>query len=224
LGQRSVEEDFLLRTVRLFLAAGSSAFFLSLVHLHLEFWFLSLFALVPYLWRLKGAGLIDSAALGLILAACLSSVVFVEDLRAAPEAFLFKLLVLSFILSLFGIIVNRIKKHLGYCPVFIAALWLPLEYCLIRYTGAGILLDLRAADSGWLARIASLFGLLGVSFFIVLVNSVSVLIIEYVGRKIFSTLNSRFRLGSVSFPVFESISSSKRWNCLPDLRAPPMIP
>jgi uncharacterized membrane protein len=218
---RSAEKDFPLRTVRLFLAAGSSSLLLSIVHLHPEFWFLSLVALVPYLWRLKRAGLIDSVALGLILAVCFSFVVFTENLRAAPETFFFRLIIISSVLSLFGIIINWIKKHLGYYPVFIAALWLPLEYCLIRFADTSILLDLPAADSGWLARIGSLFGLLTISFFIVLVNSISVLIIEYAGRKLLSKLNSRYRLGSMNFPVFESIASTKRWNCLPDLRAPP---
>ena len=161
--------------------------------------------------------------LGSVLAVCLSLVVFVEDLGGAPGTFFFKLLVLSSIFSLFGIIVNRIKKHLGYCPVFIAALWLPLEYCLIRYTGAGILLDLRVADSGWLARISSLFGLLTISFFIVLVNSVSVLIIDYVGRKLLSTMKSSSTCRIRNFSLFENIKSTKRWNCLPDLRAPPIL-
>lgn len=220
--KRSLEEDFPLRLVRLFLAAGSSALLLSIVHLYPVFWFLSLFALVPYFWRLKRAGLVDSAVLGLILAVCFSFVIFVEDLRAAQEAFLVKLFALSFILSLFGTIVNRIEKHFGYYPVYIAALWLPLEYCLIRYGGTGMILNLRAADSGCLARIGSLLGLLTISFFIVLVNSVGVMIIEYAGRKLFSTLNSQYCPRPKSFSVFESIESTKRWNYLPDLRAPPL--
>jgi hypothetical protein len=204
-----------------FICAGTSALILSLAHIHPEYWYISLFALVPVLWRLNSATLAGSIILGVILACCYAFVTFLGEAVAAPGNFILNLLLLSLVFSIFGTAVNRIKRYIGFSPVFIAALWLPLEYFLIKYPGLGGFLTFPTADSGGLIRFASLFGLLMVSFFIVLVNSALFMLLDYISRIDLSIERLRFPYKRISFPLFESVRSTKRWNHLPDLRAPP---
>ncbi len=204
-----------------FLCAGTSALILSIAHIHPEYWFLSLFALVPLLWRLNRTTLAGSILLGMILACCYAFVTFIGEALVAPGNFFLNLLLLSLVFSIFGIAVNRIKKYIGFSPVFIAALWVPLEYFLIKYPGMGGVLSFPTADSSGLIRFASLFGLLMVSFFIVLINSALFMLLEYVSQIGFSIERLRFPYKKISFPLFESIRTTKRWDYLPNLRAPP---
>ena len=204
-----------------FICAGTSALILSIAHVHPEYWFMSLFALVPLLWQLKRTTLAGSILLGVILACCYAFVAFIGEALAAPGDFILNLLLLSLVFSIFGIAVNGVRKYIGFSPVFVAAIWVPLEYFLIRYPGMGGVLSFPTADSSELIRFASLFGLLMISFFIVLVNSVILMLIEYVSRIRFSIARLRFPNTVKSFPLFESIKSTKRWDYLPNLRAPP---
>jgi hypothetical protein len=205
-----------------FICAGTSALILSISHIHPECWFISFFALIPFLWRLKRAGLFGSILLGFIMAVCYAFVALTGEALTAPGSFLLNLLFLSLVFSTFGIAVNRIKTYIGFNPVFIAALWLPLEYILTHYTALGSIFSLSNAGSGFVVRFGSLFGFLMISFFIVLINSISILIIEYAGRKFISTVKSKTRCPATDFAIFESIKSTKRWAYLPDLRAPPL--
>lgn len=178
MNSRTAQNDFVLELSYSFLAGGGSALLLSIAHLDRRLWFLSLFALVPYLWRLKRTCIRCSIALGAIFAFFFSFVVFINDLTVSPMGFCFKLSVLISIFSIFGVAVNGIKKYIGFYPIFIAALWMPLEYFLIRYIGNGGILDFSDVDSSIIIRFGSLFGLLMVSFFVMLVNSLILFMIE----------------------------------------------
>ena len=218
---RTAQNDFVLELSYTFLAGGGSALLLSIAHLHHRLWFLSLFALVPYLWRLKRTCIRCSIALGAIFAFFFSFVVFINDLTVSPMGFCFKLSVLISIFSIFGVAVNGIKKYIGFYPIFIAALWMPLEYFLIRYIGNGGILDFSDVDSSIIIRFGSLFGLLMVSFFVMLVNSIILMLIEYMGRIRFTIAGLRFfRIKSI-LRLFENIGATKRRNYLPEFRAPP---
>lgn len=213
--------DIRSRLMAHFICAGISALILSIAHIHPEYWFLSLFALVPLLWQLNRTTLAGSILLGVILACCYAFVTFIGEALAAPGDFLLNLLLLSLVFSIFGIAVNGVRKYIGFSPVFIATLWVPLEYFLIKYPGMGGILTFPTADSSELIRFASLFGILMISFFIILVNSIILMLIEYVSRIRFSIEVLRFPNARKSFPIFESIRSTKRWEHLPNLRAPP---
>jgi apolipoprotein N-acyltransferase len=216
-----VQNDYMSRYLALFLSAGSSALLLSIAHLRPELWFLSLFALVPLLWRLNRTSLAGSILLGVILACCYAFVTFISEALIAPGSFLLNLLLLSLVFSIFGMAVYVVRKYIGFSPIFIAAIWVPLEYILIRYPGMGGVLISQTADSSGLLRFASLFGILMISFFIMLVNSILLVLIEYVNQIRFSIARLRFPNARKSFPLFESITSTKRWEYLPNLRAPP---
>lgn len=214
--------DSSLRFLNHFLCAGSSALILSIAHIYPEYWFVSLFALVPFLWRLNRVSLSGSIVLGIILASCYTFVAFTGEILVAPSAFLFKLFCLSLIFSIFGITVNRVRKHIGFNPVFIAALWLPLEYILTHSTSLGNIFALSNISSGFMVRFASLFGFLMLSFSIVLINSLILMFIEHIGRRVFSKGKIRFAKEKQWYRQFKNIIIFKRWYHFLDPRAPPL--
>lgn len=70
-----------------FLYAGSSALILSLAHIYPAYWYVSLFALLPFLWRLTRANLSESVVLGIILAGCYAFLVFIGEILVSPWTF-----------------------------------------------------------------------------------------------------------------------------------------
>ena len=221
MNNRSMRDDWLLRIIGIFLPAGISALLLSIAHFQPLLWFISLFALVPYLWKLKRIDLQGSIILGTTFAICFSLVVFIDELLLSPAVFGFKVLVLIIIFSVFGIAVSRTSKHICCYPIFIAALWIPLEYFLIHYTGIEEIFNSKSIGPNWLIRMGSLFGLLTISFFIMLINSVILLLFEYAGSIRFSKTFFSIPDRTTLLSLFVNIRSTKRWYCLPNLRAPP---
>ncbi len=213
--------DITLRLLVHFVCAGTSALILSIAHIHPEYWFLSLFALVPFLWRLNRTTLAGSILLGVILAGCYAFVAFTGEALVTPGIFFLNLLLLSLVFSIFGIAVNRIRSYIGFSPVFIAALWLPLEYVLTHYTALGSIFSLSNAGSGFVVRFGSLFGFLMVSFGIVFINSLILVLIEHAYLK--GCSNSKFRFSKEKLFYLRSrelilIRNSYHW---PELRGPP---
>ena len=60
-------KDQTLQFTEHFVYAGTSALVLSLAHIHSTYWFLSFFALIPFLWRLNRTSLSGSIVVGIIL-------------------------------------------------------------------------------------------------------------------------------------------------------------
>lgn len=205
-----------------FLCAGSSALILSVVYLHPEYWFISLFALLPFLWRLTRANLCGSLVLGIILASCYAFVAFTGEVLVSPWTFLFKLFLLSLVFSVFGIAVNRIKRYTGFNPLFIAALWLPLEYVLSHYAHLDSIFTISGTDSTLLIRIGSLFGMLLVSFAIVFINSLILLVLKRVVQALRSHTTFPAKDHKRLYPSFKDIILERRWYYFPDPRAPPI--
>lgn len=215
-------KDHVLPLLEHFLCAGTSALLLSIAHIYPEYWFISLFALVPFLWRLNKVNLVGSVILGIMLAGCYAFVAYTAEILVAPSAFLFNLFCLSLIFSIFGIAVNRLKRFIGFNPVFIAALWLPLEYILAHHTGLGNIFTFSNSGSGFVVRFASLFGFLMLSFGIVLINSLILMFIEHVGQKGFSKSKFKFAKEIKIYLDFEGVIPVKRWYYIPNPRAPPI--
>jgi hypothetical protein len=67
-----------------------------------------------------------------------------------------------------------------------SAFWLPLEYGLSHYAHLGSFLTFPEADSTLLVRVSSLFGLLIVSFLVVLINSLILIVSEHFKRALWS--------------------------------------
>ncbi|HWR81717.1 MAG TPA: hypothetical protein VN285_00285 [Candidatus Deferrimicrobium sp.] len=218
------------RVVRLsvsFLCAGSSALLVALAHLHPRLWWLSLFALVPFLWRAVNVKLVEAAALGALLAVAYGFVAFPPESLAHPLASLLKLGGLSVLFAVYGAGVNLIGRRIGLNAIFIAALWLPLEYALSHYTGLQNFLTFTSSPAVWqdaslLVRIASLFGVLMISFVVVLVNMLLLLVLRSVihalrSREALVFKNARNFISIFTEPIFK-----RGWHYFPDRRAPPI--
>jgi len=99
---------------------------------------------------------------------------------AIPPRIILKLLVLIVFFVVYAGAVNRIARRIGLHAIFIAVLWLPLEYGLNRLGGINQILTLPENDSGLLIRIGTLFGMLMVSFVIVLANILILILLKEV--------------------------------------------
>ena len=214
--------DLILRLLVYFLCAGSSALFLSIINQYPEFWFISMFALVPFLWRVIKETLSGSIILSVILAGCYVFIAYSHEIVVYPSTFLFKFICINFIVSVFGIAVNRINRYLGFNPIFIAALWLPLEYGLTHYAGFETIFAFTQSGSGFVLRLASLFGFLIVSFCVILINSLILMLFEHAYSKGCSNSKFRFSKEKLHYLHFENIVPFKSWYYVLNPRAPPL--
>ncbi len=196
----------------------------AVAQLHPEFWYAPLFALIPFLWRVIRAGLPQAIVLGAMLATSYTFVALPAQAWVTPGAFVFKLLGLNLLFALYAIVVNRIGKHIGFNAIFIAVLWLPLEYMLSHYAGLGSLFALSADESGLLVRIGSLFGMLMISFVLVIVNTVILIFLRHVVQALLSGSPLIFKDERKICLGFKEILFERRWYYFPTPRAPPMLP
>jgi len=220
--KRNNKNDLILRFMLYFLCAGSSALLLSIAHQYPVVWFISMFALVPFLWRVINGNISGSIILSVIFASCYMLIAYPDEIVISPSAFLIKFIFLNFIFSVFGISVNRISRHFGFNPVFIAALWLPLEYILIHYAGFETIFTFTGSGSGFVLRLASLFGFLIVSFCIILINSIILMFLEHVYFKGFSSGKFRFSKERFFYLRSENNFPLRNWNYTLNPRAPPL--
>jgi apolipoprotein N-acyltransferase len=182
---------------------------------------LSLFALVPFLWRATKVGVVEAVVLGSMLAASYGFVAFANTLWLEPGVFLLQVLGLIVVFALYAVAVNRMVAHTGFNVFFVAASWLPLEYVLRSYINGGGFFVLSGADSVVVTRIASLFGILVVSFIVVLVNSLILVISQCLARGTRSCASCQTALDQRVYPLIESIVPELRWHYIADPRAPP---
>jgi len=220
--QESNNNDLILRLLVYFLCAGSSALFLSIAHQYSGLWFISMFALVSFLWRVIKETLFGSVLLSVILASCYVFIAYPDEIIVSPSAFLVKFICLNFIVSVFGIGVNRINRYFGFNPIFIAVLWLPLEYGLTHYAGFDTIFAFANSGSGFVLRLASLFGFLIVSFCVILINSLILMMFEHTCFKGCSNSRFRFSKEKLFYWHFEDILPLKNLYYILDPRAPPI--
>ncbi len=214
---------FSLRSVVNSLFAGSSALILSLSYLYPDLKFLTIIALVPFLWRLLKIEIAESVILGICMGSLFVIGTSLSEIWLSPMIFAARFFCLSIIFALFALGVNRVKKHLGFNPVFIALLWLPLEYILKNYAHLGFIFSTGSTDSGFFFGIGSLFGFLMVSFFIVLINSlILVFLRQFRGSK---PLRKKFpaKRGTLLFPRKSCIILDIIWFYSLIPRSPPPI-
>jgi apolipoprotein N-acyltransferase len=214
--------DYTIRHSENFLCAGSSALLVAVAQLHPEYWYASLFALIPFLWRVIRAGLPQAIVLGAMLATSYTFVALPAHAWVTPGAFVFQLLGLNLLFAFYAIVVNRIGKHIGFNAVFIAALWLPLEYALSHYAGLGSLFALSADESGLLVRIGSLFGMLMISFVVVLVNTVILIFLRHAAQALLCKSLLVFKDKRKTYLSFKEILFETRRYYFPSPRAPPL--
>lgn len=161
--------------------------------------------------------------LGGLLALSYAFVAFRPESRASPGTLILTVVGLVVLFALYGAAVNKIKNRIGFNAIFIAALWLPLEYALSHYTHLGYLFAPTADEPGLMLRIGSLFGMLTVSFVVVLINSLLLLTLRQIVRVLLSCDPHSIPAKKRTSPPFKEINFERRWYCYPDVRAPPQV-
>ena len=206
-----------------FLCAGSSALLIPIAHLDAGLWFISAFALVPFLWRCTRVSLPESVALAGVLAASYDFLTIPVALWATPGAFLFKLVSLNLLFAVLAIAVNRSAKHIGPKSVFIAVCWLPIEYILNHYNYLGSILAFSEADPTLLIKIGSLSGALLISLAIVLINWVLVMLLDRAIQMMLSGNTPHMESCRRQYLCLEAVVLEKSCYCLPEPRGPPRV-
>ena len=169
-------KDLTIRLVKDFFCAGSSALMVAFAQLHPEFQCLALLALVPFLWRATRVTCLEATSLGILLSVCHAFVTNPVSAWFAGAEPLYRLLGFMVAFGGYAVAVNKLARRIGFHAVFIAILWLPLEYALCHFGRAGRVFTLKAADSNLLFQVGSLCGTLMISFMVVLTNSVILVI------------------------------------------------
>lgn len=206
-----------------FIFAGSSALILSFAYIYSEYWFVYLFALVPFLWRVSRTDLAGAIVSGLFLAGCYTFVVYIDDVFLFTEIFIIRFIFLCAAFMAFAIAVNLLKKKRFFNPAFIALLWLPIEYIHSHYIGTGGIFNLQDSGSGIVWRIMSLYGFLMVAFVVVAVNTLILLMIESFCKLSLPGFIFLFQFRKLFFFENDNIVFIKHRNFLPDLRGPPAL-
>ena len=220
-GMVETNKDVTVRYGESFLCGGTSALLISIAHLHSNCWFVSLFALVPFLWQATRVSIRESVVLGVLLATSYSFVTMDVAPWATPGPFLLKLFSLNILFALYGTVVNRLAKRVGFNAVFIAVFWLPLEYVLRQYAHLSSIFTFSETDSTFFIRIGSLFGTLMVSFVVVLINSLIVVVSEHIVRALYSNATSPVENDERFYEEYWEYKLEKLWYYFTDSRAPP---
>jgi hypothetical protein len=171
-----------------FIFAGSSAFLLHVANLFPEYWYVSFFALTPFLFRIIKASPRESLHLGFLFGLSFFAVLAIDYQTNSPLPSLLKLLSGTGLFALFGWTVgwaSRRWRNWGFNPFIIALLWVGLEIGLLKLGFIGVLLGEAVRQPPVWAEFShpffggmvALFGFLTVSAIIVLLNSLLVLVI-----------------------------------------------
>lgn len=165
-----------------FLFPGSSALLLLVANLFPHYWYISFFALIPFLYRIIKLGALGSLQLGLVFGFSFFAIYKLSDFFAAPLLTGLTAALGAVLFALFGWAAARAKEKFGFNPLFIALLWVGLELCLLKLgvfsVGAGSPRPFLIETPAYFHGLSVLFGFLAVSFVIVLVNSLLVFAIE----------------------------------------------
>jgi apolipoprotein N-acyltransferase len=205
------------------LCAGTSAFLVALPHLHPEFSFVSLFALVPFFWQVSRVGFIQSLLLGALFGATYYLLTARITPAESPGTVLFCMTSVIVLFAVYSAAVSRIAKHVGINAGFFAILWLPVEHILECSSHLGGILLPSALSSSLLVRISFVFGVLMISFLAVLINALILMITLHLGR----LLRSGARVSNCvkgferSFMFLNEDSSPEYASCGVAIRAPP---
>ncbi len=163
-----------------FLFAGTSGLLLSIAHLYPQYRLVSFFALIPFLWQARRVPLVRSITLGSMLATSFYIVSFPMIYWGFTSTALYQFAALNILFVFYSAIVNRLGKQIELNIVLMAVLWLPLEFVMTRYVGMKGVIDVTGQNTMLFIKIGSLFGVLFVSFLVVLINWLIIILFENV--------------------------------------------
>jgi apolipoprotein N-acyltransferase len=176
-----------------FIFAGSSAALLLTVNLYPDYWFLAFISLIPFIYRFTGASLAGAVRLGFLFGLAYFGAYGLNTIFVAVPAIMGKIILGTAAFTLLGATIGLIRRHIGLNPILVALVWALTEYILIRL---GITVSMFGKIEATLPvfnTLSTLFGLIIVSFIIVLINSIIFLAVRKVaaatsgGRKYLST-------------------------------------
>lgn len=225
MGQRlkSSTGDVWYRLAESFLYAGMSALLLLLTAQFHQYWFLSLVALTPFLYKITRSSLSESVRLGFLLGLTFLTVCLSNQLLADFWPTLLKLLCGVFLFILFSWALCRARMSFGFNPIITALIWVGFELAVIRLGFARGLFGEAELSNPHLNSLMLLFGFVIVSFIIVLLNSLIVLTVEKIislgkARETTSCDDTRIRDPYSSPALF-----TQRCYLVPEVRGPPSI-
>lgn len=219
-----------------FLFAGSSALLLLIANLFPAYWYVSFFALTPFLFRIIKASPKESLRLGFLFGLSFFTVSMVNSPMGSPFLpSVLKLLSGTGLFALFGWAVGWARHRWGFNPFIVALLWVGLEMGSLKL---GLVVGRVATEGSYptpsllgetqfshpfFAGLVTLFGLLTVSAIIVLFNSLLVLLI----LKTLETTKPRGNTVQEDERTWNLFSNpgffAQRVYLVPQSRAPPCI-
>jgi len=165
-----------------FIFAGSSALLLLVANFFPEYWYVSFFALTPFLYRIIKASPLESLRLGFLFGLSFFAVSVIDSPESSPTFHsLLKLLSGTGLFALFGWTVgwaSRRWRDWGFNPAIVALLWVGLELGLVKLGFISGFFGEAEFSHPFFASLVTLFGFVTVSAIIVLLNSILVLTIE----------------------------------------------
>lgn len=206
------------------LPAGVPAILLAFAHIHPELWFLSLFALVPFLKRLSHAHGKQAALLGMVLASAYVFATCLAEALHAPHLFFGKLIALNIAFVVFAAAISRVNRSFYGNPLLIAVLWFPIGYLLVQYAGLRDVIFFSHASSSVVSGFCSLFGVLVWSCAIVFGNLLILAFAKCINRRLFPVKRYRFENTDrkcYSLPSEPLLRDRPKKFITPNRRAPP---
>lgn len=177
MGMANNIRDIILKLLGNFLAAGCSGLMLALPQLFPELQFIILFALVPFMWKIKKCSLVESICLGSFLALSYALVI-IPDFFDLSASVIQQILPLLAAFSLFGLFLNCLKRIRAYNIVLAALIWVSFQYFLWTNTQFNLLFSSKPVGPHSTIKAVSLLILLSISFIMILINSILTTIVD----------------------------------------------
>jgi hypothetical protein len=205
-----------------FIFAGGSAFLLLLATLFPDYWYVSFFALTPFLYRIMKARPRECLRLGFIFGLSFFGLSVVDSLITSPLPSVLKLLSGTALFALFAWTLGWTRQRWGFNPFILVFLWVGLEMGLVKLGFVGGLLGEAEFSQPFLHGLVVLFGFLTISAIIVLFNSLLALAIV----KTLRVTRPRRRTVQEDARILDLFSTSglfaQRVYLVPESRAPPI--
>lgn len=205
-----------------FVCAGGSAFLLNVALVLTDWWFVSFFALAPFLYRIIKATSMECLRLGFLFGLSFFSIAAIDSLMVSPFSFVLKLLSGTGFFALFGWAVGCARQRWGFSPFVLVFLWIGLEMGLVKLGFVGGVLGEIGFSHPIFGSLVALFGFVTVSAIIVLFNSL--LILAIVKRMKVAGLRHKIVQEDERTIHFFSIRGlfTQRIHLIPEGRAPPI--
>jgi hypothetical protein len=206
-----------------FIFAGGSAFLLLVAVLFPDYWYVSFFALTPFLYRIVKATPRECLGLGLFFGLSFFTLSVVNSLVTSPLASVLKILSGTALFALFGWSLGWARQRWGFNPFILVFLWVGLELGLVKLGFVGGLLGETGFSHPFFGGLTALFGFLAVSAIIVLLNSLLVLTIV----KTLRITGFRGRAVQEDEGILDIFSTRRLFaegvHLVPESRAPPYL-